>query len=138
MKTPKTAQKSKKHRAVRATSGKAESVTEAPFSAKQKEAIFKRDDYRCVACGSSAGLQACHIVPFGQGGKASIDNGYTLCSQHNPSKKSHSQTESDKSMFVRLLEMAEKQNDAHHAAFYRKILEIYDQYDVNGCIRTTL
>ena len=57
------------------------------FSHAQKEEIMKRDNYRCVICGRSSAegveLQVDHIKPKDKGGKAEIENGQTLCAQHN-------------------------------------------------------
>jgi len=48
------------------------------FTAAQKEAIMKRDNYCCVVCGRSkengVELQVDHIKPKDQGGKATIEN----------------------------------------------------------------
>jgi len=70
------------------------------FTPAQKEAIFKRDKYRCVTCGlgraNGVEIQADHIKPKDLGGKAEIRNGQTLCAKHNFRKKNYSQTESGK------------------------------------------
>jgi len=61
------------------------------FTSAQKEAIMKRDNYRCVICGrgkeSGIELQVDHIRPKDQGGRAEIENGETLCAQHNFSEE---------------------------------------------------
>jgi predicted restriction endonuclease len=61
------------------------------FTPAQKEEIFKRDNYRCVVCGKGRAdgveIQADHIKPKELGGKAEIENGQTLCAQHNFQKK---------------------------------------------------
>ena len=61
------------------------------FTAAQKEAILKRDGYKCVICGrgkkDGVDLQVDHIRPKDFGGEAIIENGQTLCSQHNFIKK---------------------------------------------------
>ena len=48
-----------------------------------REAVFKRDDYTCVACGkeSHGNIQADHIKPFAYFPELrfAIDNGQTLC-----------------------------------------------------------
>jgi predicted restriction endonuclease len=70
------------------------------FSEAQKQEIMKRDNYRCVVCGrrreEGVELQVDHIKPKDQGGKATIENGETLCAQHNYLKKNFKQTESEK------------------------------------------
>ena len=61
------------------------------FTAAQKEAILKRDGYKCVICGrgekDGVELHVDHIKPKDLGGEATIENGQTLCSQHNFMKK---------------------------------------------------
>jgi len=53
------------------------------FTPAQKEIILKRDDYRCVICGRSrkdgVEIHVDHIKPKDKGGKATIENGQTLC-----------------------------------------------------------
>ena len=76
------------------------------FSIVQKKQILKRDKYQCVICGKGnkdgIDLQIDHIKPKDLGGKATIDNGQTLCAQHNFMKKKAKQTETGKKMFIRL------------------------------------
>ena len=82
------------------------------FTIEQKEAIFKRDRYKCVVCGrgtkDGVEIHADHIRPKDLGGKAEIENGQTLCAQHNFQKKNYKQTETGKKMFIRLYELAKK------------------------------
>lgn len=63
------------------------------FTAEQKRIILKRDGYRCVLCGrgreDGVELQVDHIRPKELGGKAIIENGQTLCAQHNFQKKTY-------------------------------------------------
>ena len=70
------------------------------FSAAQKEVILKRDGYKCVICGrgkkDGVDLQIDHIKPKDFGGEATIENGQTLCAQHNFIKKNLKQTETGK------------------------------------------
>ncbi len=108
------------------------------FSAIQKEEIIKRDNYRCVICGrgqkNGVELQVDHIKPKDQGGKAEIENGETLCAQHNFQKKNYKQTESGKRFFIRLYEAAKKNDDHALMNFCTKILEVYEENNVNGHI----
>lgn len=57
------------------------------FTPEQKEAILKRDGYKCVICGrgkkEGVELQVDHIKPKYLGGESTIENGQTLCAQHN-------------------------------------------------------
>jgi len=108
------------------------------FSEEQKQKIFERDNYRCVICGlgrqDGRSIHADHIVPKDKGGKATIDNGQTLCSIHNFRKKNYSQTESGKRMFIRWYEKAKNLNDQNTMKFCEAILETYEDYNINGHI----
>ncbi len=108
------------------------------FTEKQKEIILKRDGYKCVICGRSAKegyeLHIDHIIPKDKGGKATIENGQTLCSMHNFRKKNYNQTESGKKMFIRLYELAKSINDEEYMRFCEDILKIYEKHNINGHI----
>ena len=108
------------------------------FTEAQKQAIMKRDNYRCVVCGGrreeGIELQVDHIKPKDKGGKATIENGETLCSTHNYLKKNFKQTESGKRYFIRLYESAKSIDDSKMQDFCRQILEVYDKNKVNGHI----
>lgn len=108
------------------------------FTAAQKEAILKRDGYKCVICGrgkkDGVELHVDHIKPKDFGGEATIENGQTLCSQHNFIKKNLKQTETGKKMFIRLYELAKSENNKELMKFCADILETYEKYDINGHI----
>lgn len=108
------------------------------FTLEQKDRILKRDGYKCVICGkgkeNGIELHVDHIKPKYLGGKAIIENGQTLCAQHNFIKKSLKQTETGKKMFIRLYELAKKENNVELKLFCTKILETYEQHDINGHI----
>lgn len=61
------------------------------FTASQKRVILEKDNYKCVLCGKGkkdgVELHIDHIIPKDLGGKATIENGQVLCSQHNFLKK---------------------------------------------------
>lgn len=105
------------------------------FTLAQKETIFKRDNYRCVVCGKGkkdgVEIHADHIKPKDFGGKATIDNGQTLCAQHNFQKKNYKQTETGKRMFIRLYELAKTSNDGKLKKFCRQVLEVYEKNNIN-------
>lgn len=44
-----------------------------------RQAVFKRDRYQCVDCGSQVSIELWHILPVIYGGKTMIDNLKTLC-----------------------------------------------------------
>jgi hypothetical protein len=108
------------------------------FTPEQKKQIFERDSYRCVICGRGPAdgieIQADHIKPKDKGGKATLENGQTLCAQHNFRKKNYNQTETGKKMFIRLYELAKQQHDQETMAFCTDILETFERYDINGHI----
>ena len=108
------------------------------FTPAQREEIFKRDDYRCVVCGMGRkeGIEIAvdHIKPRQFGGKATIDNGQTLCSKHNNLKKNYSHTESCKRVFINMYRQAQKNNDTALMRFIEDVLEVYDRHDINGHI----
>lgn len=108
------------------------------FSEKQKRQILERDGYKCVICGKGkkegVELHVDHIKPKDLGGKATIENGQTLCSQHNFLKKNFKQTETGKKMFIRLYELAKKENNKKLLEFTSQILEVYEANDINGHI----
>ena len=79
-------------------------------------------------------LQVDHIKPKEFGGKAIIENGQTLCAQHNFLKKTYKQTETGKKMFIRLYELAKIENDELLINFTRDILAVFEKYNINGHI----
>lgn len=108
------------------------------FTTEQKEAILKRDGYKCVICGrgkkEGIELQVDHIRPKYLGGKSTIENGQTLCAQHNFIKKTLKQTETGKKMFIRLYELAKSEDNEELKNFCAQILEIYEKYNINSHI----
>jgi len=108
------------------------------FTTAQKEAIFRRDKYRCVICGRGMAegieIQADHIKPRDLDGESTIENGQTLCAQHNFRKKNYRQTETGKKMFIRLYELAKVKKDDELEKFCSEILEVYKKNKINGHI----
>jgi len=52
-----------------------------------KVAVWKRDQGRCVICGSNKNLHFDHDIPFSKGGSSiTVDNVRLLCAKHNLSK----------------------------------------------------
>ncbi len=75
-----------------------------------------------------------HIKAKDFGGKATIENGQTLCAQHNFLKKNFKQTETGKKMFIRLYELAKAENNSELIVFCTKILEVFEDSNINGHI----
>jgi 5-methylcytosine-specific restriction endonuclease McrA len=109
------------------------------FTPEQKQAILERDQYRCVICGKGLAdgveLHVDHIRPRHLGGRSDIENGQTLCAQCNFRKKVYRQTETGKRMFIRLLQLAEKEGDQKMVEFCREVLSVYERHGVNDHIR---
>jgi len=105
------------------------------FTVAQKDKILKRDRYKCVICGASqengAELHVDHIKPKDMGGLAMIENGQTLCSQHNFLKKNLKQTETGKKMFIRLYELSKKEHNEELKAFCEIILQTFEDFNIN-------
>jgi len=108
------------------------------FTPEQKANILKRDGYKCVVCGrgikEGVELQVDHIKPKYLGGKSVIENGQTLCAQHNFIKKTLNQTETGKKMFIRLYELAKSENNEELKKFCADILETYEKHNIDGHI----
>jgi 5-methylcytosine-specific restriction endonuclease McrA len=108
------------------------------FTPELKKLILERDGYKCVICGRTEKegyeLHVDHILPKDKGGKATLENGQTLCSICNFRKKNYNQTESGKKMFIRLWEAAKRLGDEKTQKFCEDILKTYEKYNVNGHI----
>lgn len=109
------------------------------FPPAVKEEIFKRDGYKCVLCGRGRKdgfeIHADHKKSIDRGGDNSVDNGETLCSEHNYLKKNYSQTEFGKRFFIRLYQDAVKIKDKRMIEFCKSIFDAYDKHRINGHIR---
>ena len=108
------------------------------FTVEQKKQVFQKDGYRCVQCGrrkeEGYELHVDHRIPKDKGGKATVENGQTLCSVCNFRKKNYNQTESGKKMFIRLWESAVKIGDEKTRKFLERVLSAYEEFDINGHI----
>lgn len=108
------------------------------FSSALKKQILQRDNYKCVICGlgkkEGVELHIDHIKPKDLGGKATLQNGQTLCGRHNFLKKNLKQTETGKKMFIQMLETAEENDDKGLVAFLKEVLEVYEKHNINGHI----
>lgn len=108
------------------------------FTPALKQAIFERDNYRCVVCGrgrkDGIEIHVDHIKPKDFGGRATLENGQTLCSQHNFLKKNFKQTETGKRLFIRLYELAKKEKNQPLLKFCTEILEVFERNKINSHI----
>ncbi len=116
----------------------AQNKRQEDFTIVQKNEILKRDGYKCVICGAGrvngAELHVDHIKPKDMGGLATIENGQILCSQHNFLKKNFKQTETGKKMFIRLYELAKKEDNQELQDFCIGILNTFESFNINGHI----
>lgn len=105
------------------------------FSSEQKEFILKRDLYKCVRCGrgrdDGVELHVDHIKSRYKGGQAVVENGQTLCAQHNFVKKHLKQTETGKKMFIRLYELAKSEKNKELIDFCTDVLRDYEKHNIN-------
>ena len=108
------------------------------FPPEVKEEIFKKDNYRCVVCnrGIKDGVEICadHIKPKDLGGSNTVDNGQTLCMEHNLLKKNYSQTEAGKRYFIKTYERALAIGDHRMIKFCQDVFDVYDKHGINGHI----
>lgn len=108
------------------------------FTPALKKAIFERDNYRCVFDGKGIKegitLHVDHIKPKELGGKATLDNGQTICGQHNNLKKIFKQTETGKKAFIRLYELAKAEKNKELINFCSEILEVFEKNKINSHI----
>jgi 5-methylcytosine-specific restriction endonuclease McrA len=109
------------------------------FPPDVKEAIFKRDGYRCVVCGrgreDGVEIHADHRIPLDKGGANTLENGQTLCSEHNFLKKTYSQTEFGKRFMIRLYEEAKEKGDERMVNFCQEIFDVYNKYKIDTHIK---
>jgi hypothetical protein len=109
------------------------------FPSEIKDEIFERDNYKCVVCGHGTkdGVEICadHIKPKDKGGDNSVDNGQTLCMEHNLIKKNYSQTEAGKRYFIKIYKQAITNGDDKMVKFCKDVFYIYDKHKINGHIK---
>ncbi len=108
------------------------------FPPRVKEAIFERMNI-CVVCGrgrkDGVEIHADHKIPLDKGGTNTIENGQTLCSEHNFLKKNYSQTEFGKRFLIRLYNDALEKDDKRMVKFCKEVFDIYDKYGINSHIK---
>jgi len=109
------------------------------FTPKIKKKIFERDGHKCVVCGKGKAegveIQADHILPKDKGGKATLENGQTLCSRHNFLKKNFDQTEFAKRIFIRLHNISKSDNNKELLDFSVDVLKMFEKYGIDDHIK---
>ena len=108
------------------------------FPPEIKEEIFRRDNYKCVVCGRGReeGVEICadHKRPKHLGGGNTLDNGQTLCTEHNLLKKKYSQTEAGKRFIIKIYESAVASGDQRMIRFCKELFDVYDKEGINSHI----
>ena len=109
------------------------------FSLAIKNKIFKRDGYKCVICGrgkeDGVEIHADHKVPIQKGGKNSLENGQTLCSEHNILKKKYSQTEFGKKFMIKLYKDSVQKHDKKMMDFTKDVFSVYEKHGIDNQIK---
>ncbi len=104
----------------------------SPFPPKIREQIFERDNYRCVVCGHGLHdgyeIHADHIRPQNKGGKSTLENGQTLCSEHNLMKKRYGTTDFLGKYCKKMLKRAKDFNDPKVESLFKELLEVLKKY----------
>ncbi len=112
------------------------------FDQKTKEAIFKRDNYACLLCGigrrEGAEIHADHRVPKDWGGKATLENGQTLCSACNILKKKYGINQTIEKYCKKMLKIARKIDDKATIGLFEDILEIIEKHEAKGIDKNPL
>jgi len=105
------------------------------FPPEVKEAIFKKDNYKCVVCGRGredrVEICADHKLPKDKGGGNTVENGQTLCTEHNLLKKNYSQTEAGKRYFIKIYEDAVNISDKRTVEFCKQVFDAYNKHKIN-------
>ena len=106
------------------------------FSESVKRAIIRRDGYKCVFCGigESDGVTLCvdHIRPKSRGGSNSVDNGQTLCYEHNTLKKNYSQYDAGKLFYQKMNDNAKRLGDDEMLKFCAEFFMLCEKYEICG------
>jgi len=102
------------------------------FDQKTKDAIFKRDNFTCLLCGigkrEGAELHADHIKPKDWGGKATIENGQTLCSACNILKKRYGINQTLEKYSKKMLKIARENNDKPMIDLFNDIIKVIEKH----------
>ena len=107
----------------------------APFPPEIKKAIFKRDNYQCIVCGNGLhnGYDICadHINPQSKGGQSTLENGQTLCSEHNLMKKKYGAVDFLGKYSKKMIQIAKENNDEKVEKMFKEILETLKKYGLS-------
>jgi hypothetical protein len=115
---------------------------------KEREKVFKKDNYQCVFCGNESNLVIDHIIPLKYGGTNTVENYQTLCNKCNLKKRArlsdnlHKQvvimSQKDRKGYERELNQLKKtvvENYTYTLRLQDKTLELQDR-ELNHLIET--
>ena len=83
--------------------------------------LFKRDDHRCVYCGSDENLTVDHVVPRCYGGKTTWDNVVTAC--HKCNNKKDNKAPEEVGMYLRV-----KPKQPNHLIFLTQKTKLHEKW----------
>lgn len=110
-------------------------ITLWDFPKHVRSKILARDNYRCVICGrgrdEGVELVVDHIKPRDKGGTNDMENGQTLCMEHNLLKKNYTQTEAGKRYFIKIYQKALLNQDTKMMHFCQAIFQVYDEFGLD-------
>jgi len=113
-----------------------------PFPKEIKDKIFKRDNYRCVICENglhnSYEIHADHIRPQAKGGENILENGQTLCSEHNMMKKRYGTVDFLGKYSKRMILLARKYCDEKTEKMFNEILGVLRKYGFKLVVFVTI
>jgi hypothetical protein len=102
------------------------------FPESLKKKIFERDSYKCVLCGRGRRegfeLHVDHIKPKDKGGKATLDNGQTLCSECNILKKRYGTVDFLRKYSEKMIKLAEEYNDKKRLLLFNDIIAVLEKH----------
>jgi hypothetical protein len=103
------------------------------FTLSLKKEILKRDGYKCCSCGLSdkegVELMIDHMIPESRGGKATLDNGMTLCTRCNNIKSNYSAYTFGKKMFKKYYETSKINKNREDEVFFEEILAVFNKHN---------
>lgn len=106
-----------------------------PFPNEIKKQIFKRDNHRCVVCGNGRHngyeIHADHIKPQAKGGNSTLENGQTLCSEHNLMKKRYGVVDFLGKYCRKMIDRTKGYKDIATEKMFKEILDVLKKYKKN-------
>lgn len=112
--------------------GKYGEKNQSTFTPALKAEILKKHNYTCYFCGLSklqgAELGVDHILPESKGGKATLENGMTLCTRCNNIKSNYSVHTFGKKAFTEYLKIAKILNNSDEIKFFEEVLKVFEKY----------